>query len=374
MKGVYRLVINICKLLPIKKKKIFLMSYYGSQYGCNPKYLSEYIVKNHPDWKVVWAFINPESHCIEGVLKVRYLSLSYFYELYTSRVFVTNYRMTSLYRKRKGQLYVQTWHSSLRLKMIEGDAEDTIPSHYVEMAKKDSMQTDILLSGCDFSTRIFKRAFWFDGEIAPTGTPREDLMFLNDDVLRQSIRDSLGVGTGVRIVLYAPTFRKDNTLKYYDLDFRQLIYALEDHYGGKWKVLLRLHPHLRDFSKELLGDNPDIIDATDYDDIQELLYVSDMVISDYSSLIFDYVLTQKPCLLYVPDLEEYTNTDRKLYFDINQLPFLVFKDQTGLFHGIQSFDSISYKDRIRSFLNGIGSYETGHECENVMKMILDKIQ
>ena len=369
---IYHLIITLCHILPIKKKKIFLMSYYGSQYGCNPKYLSEYIVKHHPEWEVVWGFTKPQDHNITGIKKVRYLSLRYFYELCTSQVFVTNYRMTELYRKRKGQLYIQTWHSSLRLKMIEGDAEQTLPPHYVQMAKRDSRQTDILLSGCSFSTEIFKRAFWYNGEIAPTGTPREDLMFANDEKLKQSIRKKLGLDHDERLLLYAPTFRKDNSLRYYDINFKQLLSALESR-GSQWKVLLRLHPHLREYSQQLVGNDPDIIDTTAFDDIQELLYVADMVISDYSSLIFDFALTRRPCLLYVPDLEEYTSKDRQLYFDINQLPFPICKSNRELQQVINSFDQAKYQTEVNAFLAGIGSYETGHSCENVMKLINNKI-
>ena len=119
----------------MRRKKILFMSYYGSQYGCSPKYLSQYMVASCLGWDIVWVFTNPEKYEIDGVRKVRYLSLRYFYELCTAQVIVTNYRMTKLFRKRKNQLYIQTWHSSLRLKAIEQDAESTLPPHYVEMAR-----------------------------------------------------------------------------------------------------------------------------------------------------------------------------------------------------------------------------------------------
>ena len=144
----YTLLIRVLSLLPITRKKVMFMSYYGSQYGCNPKYLSEYITKNHKDWKVIWAFTEPLKYHIPGILKVRYLSFRYFYELCTCQVLITNYRMTKWFIKRKNQTYIQTWHSSLRLKMIEKDAEASLSPHYVEMAQKDSLQINCLLSGC----------------------------------------------------------------------------------------------------------------------------------------------------------------------------------------------------------------------------------
>lgn len=369
----YKLLFLLFYRFPIKRKKIFFLSYYGTQYGCNPKYLSEYIIANCKEWDVVWGFTEPNRHHIDGIRKVKYLSPRYFLELCTSQVFVTNYRMTNHYRKRKGQLYIQTWHSSLRLKMIEGDAEKTLPSHYVEMAKKDSLQTDVLLSGCQFSTEVFKRAFWYQGPIIQTGTPREDLMFSKNETKRKNILYKLGVETNKFIVLYAPTFRKDNSLTCYNIDFKRLQNSLSEKFGGEWKILLRLHPHLKKYSNKLLQNTQNILDVTGYDDIQELLYVSDVVVSDYSSLIFDFALTSRPCFLYASDLDSYIKNDRELYFKIQDLPFPISKDNDTLNMQIINFDKIQYEQKVTSFLQGIGSFETGHACENVVKYIRERL-
>jgi len=369
---IYQFLIIFFSIFPIKKKKIFFLSYYGSQYGCNPKYLSEYMAKKCKDWTIVWGFVDPSIHQVPGIKKVKYLSLRYFYELCTSRVFVTNYRMTEHYRKRKGQLYVQTWHSSLRLKKIEGDIEYNLPAHYVEMAKRDSCQTDALLSGCRFSTEIFRRAFWYSGPIIPTGTPRVDLLYSSDTTRRRSVLRKLGLTSDERIVMYAPTFRKDNSLECYNIDYRRLVASLADRFGGKWQVLLRLHPHLQNYSKQLVDKDCFIYDVTGYDDIQELLFVSDCVISDYSSLIFDYSLTERPCFLYASDLKEYTSKDRALYFNILELPFPLSTNNDELNRLIQVYDESIYKQKLQSFHQIIGSYETGHACQKVVDYIIEK--
>ena len=188
-------IIRIFNCFPIKNNKIFLYSYYGSQYGCSPKYISEYIVNNHSDkYDIVWAFNDVESKKdIKGIRKVRVMSLKYFYELCTSKVIITNFRTTEIFKKRKEQYYIQTCHSSLMLKQIEKDTEDTLPPHYVQMAKEDSKKLDLLLSGCKFSTDIFKRAFWYDGEIFEYGTPRNDILFKNQSDLKNRIKDKLNV-------------------------------------------------------------------------------------------------------------------------------------------------------------------------------------
>ena len=359
-------------LLPIQKKKFFFLSYYGSQYGCNPKYLSEYLTKNCQGWAVVWGFTQPEKYEIDGIRKVRYLSWRYFYELCTSQVLITNYRMTKNYRKRKGQLYVQTWHSSLRLKMIEGDTVQTLEPNYVEMAKRDSAQIDILLSGCKYSTEIFRRAFWYSGPIIPTGTPRVDLLYSNDINKRELILKKLGLTSDSHVVLYAPTFRKDNSLECYNIEYSRLISSLSERFGGKWQVLLRLHPHLQNYSKQLVDKDIFINDVTSYDDIQELLYISDCVISDYSSLVFDYSLTKRPCFLYASDLKEYTSKDRSLYFNIHELPFPLSTNNDELNSLIIAYDENIYKQKLHLFHQSIGSFETGHACQNVVNYLREK--
>src|SRR5690625_2916902 len=208
----------------IKSNKIFLYSYYGSQYGCNPKYITEYILENYPPhtFDIVWAFNHAQSkNEMENVRWVKNMSLKYFYELCTSKVIITNYRTTDLFVKRQDQYYIQTWHSSLRLKQIEKDAENTLPAHYVAMAKQDSLKCDLLLSGCQYSTDIFKRSFWYTGEIFEHGTPRNDLFFGENVKKQELILNQLSISLDTRILLYAPTFRSENNINAYNMDYEK---------------------------------------------------------------------------------------------------------------------------------------------------------
>ena len=359
----------IFRILPISKHKILFLCYYGSQYGCNPKYLSEYIVKTHPEWHVVWAFTEPERHSVKGVRKVRYMSLRYFYELCTSHVVITNYRMLDHFKKREGQKYIQTWHSSLRLKMIEKDVESTLKPNYIAMALNDSKNIDILLSGCQKSTEIFEHCFWYDGEIMPSGTPRNDLFFdANAKGLISAVKNSLGIKEEEKVLLYAPTFRKDEGLQYYNVQYDLLQEKLQQKYGGHWKILVRLHPHLLNHSAELLGQSP-VIDVTRYDDIQELLLISDMLLTDYSSLMFDFAPSLRPCLLYTPDLESYQRQDRQLYFQIEELPFPICRTNEEIMHMIDTLNEKDYQQHISSFMQEVGSFEDGQASERVVKRI-----
>lgn len=366
---IYCLIQSFFSLLPLCKNKIFFLSYYGKQYGCSPKYLSEYIVKNYPEWKVVWAFTEPEKYSITGIVKVRYLSINFFYELCRSRVLVTNYRMTADYRKRHGQYYVMTWHSSLRLKKIEGDTESTLPVNYVKMAKADSKKIDVLLSGCYFSDQIFKRAFWYDGPILKTGTPRTDIFYAKDkDFIITTIKKRMGINESLGIILYAPTFRKGDNLDSYNLDFDSLINNISANTRKEWIVLGRLHPHLSNYSTTILQGSH-VIDVTGYDDIQELLLISDILITDYSSLMFDFAETRRPCFLYAPDIEDYQKNDRSLYFQLEALPFPVSQTQDELSKQIQNLDIVNYAKAINNFMKTVGSYEDGNASKRVTEYI-----
>lgn len=364
-------VIYVFNCFPIKRNKLFLFSYYGSQYGCNPKHITEYILKNCPKGKydLVWAFndLKSKEH-LTGFRKVRTMSLRYFWELCTAKIVITNFRTTDLFIKRKNQYYIQTWHSSLRLKQIEKDAEELLPRHYVRMARHDSRKCDLLLSGCKYSTDIFKRCFWYNGPIFEHGTPRNDLFFRNDPELRKKIIDQLNLTPDHKIVLYAPTFRNNGDLDIYKLNYAEITGKLQSKFGGDWVALVKLHPHLLAKSGQLVfGDK--VIDVTSYDDIQELLSISDVLISDYSSVIFDFSLTRRPCFLYVPDIEDYVKKERQLYFDINHLPFVSSRSNEELLKAIDNYDHRHYHISLTDFLNSIESFEQGMASASLVSYI-----
>lgn len=349
--------------LPIKRNRILFINYYGKSYGCNPKYISEYLVDKYGDKvEICWAFTDVKKNKSLPFRKVAYASLNYFYVLATSKIICTNYRMTSDFKKRDGQIYFQTWHSSLRLKMIEADTIETLPKHYVEMAKQDSAQTDYVVAGCEKSAYTFANSFWFDGEILRVGTPRNDLLINNSSERRSLILAKLGVNKSERVVLYAPTFREDKQLHYYDIDFDDVRSILSQRFGGEWCVVKRLHPHLSGINAGIGGN---IIDATNYDDIQDLLLAADILITDYSSLMFDFALTHRPVFLYAKDLKSYCEKERKLYFNITDLPFPLAENNAALENCIMTFSFEKYTQALSRFNNMVGSYEHGNASEQI---------
>lgn len=364
---IIEIIYAIFRLLPIKKDTVLIFSYYGEQYSGSPKYIGKYLQKNS-NLKIVWAFVNNNGHKnVEGK-KVRYGHLNYYRYLATAGTVITNYRMTDEFKKRSEQKYIQTWHSSLRLKMIEKDAETTLPPDYVKMAKNDSKQIDYLLAGSQKSREIFEHSFWFNGKIVNSGTPQCDILFEDRQSAAKKVFEYYNIPQDCHIVMYAPTFRKNHDMSVYDLDAEAVLKALKSKFGGEWYLLMRLHPHLIN-SAGYFKYTDKIIKATDYDDVQELLCATDVLITDYSAIMFDFVLTKRPCFLYTPDLENYIKNDRKLYFDIEQLPFDSFKEKKEIVEGIIDFSIEEYIKKVDKFMKEIGSFDDGKACERVYDLL-----
>lgn len=352
-----------CRTLPIRSNKILLWADDFKSFGCSPKYIAKYLADNYPEkFDVVWV-LERDRELPEGfpdnIRIVRYFSMQYLKEIATAKVIVCNSRTGKyhFFKKRKGQYYIQTWHSSLRLKKIEGDAI-TLSEEYTKFAKADSEKIDLLLSGCAFSTDVFKRAFWYDGEILKKGTPRCDGFFGDNSAAREKVYRYYDIDNSKKLALYAPTFRKDKSVSIHGMDFNILSSAL----GDDWVIGCRLHPNLN-------AEIPDgtAIPMSRYPDMQELLQSCDLLITDYSSSMFDMVVAGKKCVLYVPDLEKYMANERGLYFDIEQLPFPKATNMDELCRCLYTWDG--YEDACKQFNKQIGSYENGNAAKAVAERI-----
>ncbi len=353
------------RMMPIQQNKIILWSDSFKTFGCSPKYIALYLAEHFPGkYDLVWVLDRnkpiPEGFP-ESIRIVRYFSMEYLKEIATAKVVVCNHRTSDyhFFRKRKGQFYIQTWHSSLRLKKIEGDVPD-LPDSYVTAAKEDSQKIDLLLSGCGFSSDIFRKAFWYNGEILEKGTPRCDGFFQSADAIRAKVFAFFGISVGQKLALYAPTFRNDKKPSLYGFSPEQLQTAL----GADWVIGCRLHPGL--------NGNVDMgtaLNMTKYPDMQELLIACDLLITDYSSSMFDMAIAKKSCALYVPDLDAYQAKERGLYFDIQSLPFPKAKTMDELCQLVQNRDSEAYKNNLQHFCAQINSFEKGNAAEAVAQRL-----
>lgn len=367
----HKILINLYCFKKIQKNKIIFWSDSFKSYGCNPKYLCEYLLSNYKDvYDIVWVFdatLPMPNNLPQGIRIVKYFSLEYLKELHTAKYVVCNARTGKghMWHKRKGQIYIQTWHSSLRLKTIEKDAINSLPEGYIKNAIADSSRIDYIISGCEFSSNIFKNSFWYDGKILECGTPRIDYLMKFKE--REEVLQKIGLDNNYKYILYSPTFR-DNENFNYNLDFKSIIKCCEKKFGGKWKVLYRLHPNLI-FKITEYDLSEECINVCSYPDMQELVAVADLMITDYSSCMFDFMYIKKPCILYMPDFDDYVKSERKLYFDIKSLPFIRAFNENEIVNEIENYSRDVYENSINSFMEKIGSFEKGNSCEQIAKEI-----
>ena len=229
---------------------------------------------------------------------------------------------------------------------------------YVIAAKKDSAMCDLFLSNSVFLTEVYRRAFWYQGEVLECGFPRNDMLFVPDREAENKVRGALGLAEGKRLALYAPTFRRDQGLSVYDLDYRRLTEALGKRFGGEWLVLAKLHPNIAAKAGELNLDRRWVVNASGYADIQDLYLACGALVTDYSSVMFDYMNTGKPCFLYVNDVESYRG-DRNFYFDLDSLPFVRSEDNDELERAVLEYEEERQRERTAAFCREWGIKEDG---------------
>ena len=361
---------------PVKKGRVVCSAYFFKQYACNPRYLTEYLFENHPEFEIYWMFGKhiDVSSVDKRVKCIRRYSLKQIYAINTAEFVISNNRIDP-YRiywcKRKDQKYMMLWHGGVALKKIEKDAEDKLSYKYLQEAKYDSKACDLMISGCDFQTELLQQKFWYDGEILEKGIPRNDIFFKTElhGKMKEAISRQYNIPEGNAIVLYAPTFRKNRKIDPYRIDWNKVIPVLKERFDGKdVTVLLRLHPNIIGVNVAPLLNNPAVIDVTLYHDMQELLCISDMLITDYSSSMFDFTMQMRPCLLYAVDIDEY---DRGYYFDLKELPYPVATDEEMLIKNIREFDRDKYIADLKHFFDDtVGLFEDGNASKALTEWML----
>lgn len=358
------------RIFPIKKNKIVISNYLGQGYGDNAKYIVEEISKHKEKYDIVWLLKDVNNYVPQYVRKVNYSSIKAIYEQVTAKIWIDNRRKPNYVRKRKNQYYIMTWHGGLGLKRVEGDAENSLSSRYISAAKNDSKMANLLLSNSKFTDVQYKRAFWYQGEVARFGLPREDILFDNSKLDINKVKDQLGVSADIKIALYAPTFRNADIETYvdlYSLKWDTILEKLKEKFGGEWVGAIRLHPNISSYANKL-NIPKNVVNASYYPDMQELLVASDCLITDYSSSMFDYGIMKKPVFLIAKDVDEYVK-DRNFYFDIESLPFIYTTTEKALLCAIENFDSTVYISEIDAFYKKVGLIPAGNASEGVAKII-----
>lgn len=365
-------------LLPIDNNKIVFCNFKGGGFGCNSKYIAEKIIEKHLPYKLVWL-VNKRSNYIntdnmpDCIKIVDFKSPKALYELATAKIWIDNQR--KLYHIRKGlqkrdnQYYIQTWHGSLGIKKVGMDSKLTeVINDWVPFGIEDAQMIDYLISNSKFETDIYKKNFWGHGEILELGHPRNDIFFKNTEHIKEKLYKELEIDKDKKILLYVPSFRDDYKLYCYGLEYTELLETVKEKFGGDWVILVRMHPNLLKYSQQLIPMKDFIINVSEYPDIQELLVSADIAITDYSSCIFDFILSKKPAFIYATDQKDF-DTNRGLYYPLSETPFPIAENNEELRQNIKDFDINSYQRKVQQFLNDKGCIEKGNASENVVSLI-----
>ncbi len=376
---------KICDSQIVQDNKVLFMNYLGKSFGCNPKYIALEILKRKLPLDLVWVGKDIDDEFKKnfppGIRFVEYKSRDCLKEMASAKFWITNYHFVKLFSmgvsKKENQCYIQTWHGSLGIKKIEKDVKLlTEDSDWAKFAKYNSKCVDYWISNSKFETEVYKNAFWNAHNIKEFGHPRNDVFFKSEEEkieIRKKVFTQLNIPLDKKVLLYVPSFRDNDDISCFKLDYVKVLEACKKKFGGDWVCVARFHPRVKKFKKRMFGygikDSSNIvINGTNYSDIQELLLSSDIAITDYSSCIFDFILSKKPGFIFATDIEKF-NSSRGFYYPIEQTPFTVSKNNEELVKNILNFEIEKYKKEADAFLEEKGCIEDGNASNRVVDLV-----
>lgn len=372
-------------LLPIKKNRVFFDSFAGKQISCNPLYICRELKARFSETlEYVWVCSNtpPEEMRKCNARFVKPKSLRHILSLVTSKALVSNSGFSTFVPYRKGQLLVNTWHGGGAYKRSGWAAKFITDAQKKALVQKGQMLSKnaakrLYVSSCKRFSEDFLKANGMaddDNSILKTGMPRNDIFFDKDECknVRLHTRKKLNVSDGQFFVLYAPTYRGNSdfenvTSSAYAPNMQALKKAIAEKFSLEAIVAVRAHQ----FLSETNASDFDL-DVSQYPDMQELLCAADMLITDYSSSIWDFSFTYKPCILFAPDIEEYQR-ERGFYTDPYSWGFPIAKSDDELAKAIMEFDEAKFRAAMQKHHSDLGSYESGAAARQVADIIAEHL-
>jgi len=366
-----RIISKVFYLFQINNNKILFMSYNGRQYACNPKYIFEYIYNQYSNKYIYVYCINDKNifpNTFSNIIIIKFKSIRYIYHLMTSKFIFVNSGLPSYLSLRKEQVVVETWHGGGAYKRtgIKINKNKNIKQASLILKLAEKNMTYFISSSKYFSVIMSESRLFKIEKALPIGMPRNDIFFSSYDYIIYKVRKYYNIPENYNILLYAPTFREsfENAVCFADLDVSKTLMALIKRFQKQFVCLFRKHHLITD---DVFYKN--IIDVSLYPDMQELLCATDVLITDYSSSIWDFSLMYKPCFLYAPDLDNY-KIERDFYIPIEKWPFPLACSITELENNILTFDEEDYNKKIKSHHAELGSYENGNATNSLLDVIL----
>jgi CDP-glycerol glycerophosphotransferase len=367
----YRLVL---RRLPLRPRTVFFESHLGKQFSDNPRYLYEAMVSKGLPYRYVWAYRNGPSRFPDQAVRVRRDSWRYYYEIARAGFLVDNQGLPPVVVRRRGQRYVQTWHGTPFKHMGFDEPRLARAPEKVKASHQSGVDRwDDFVVTSTWSENVFREAFRLKARPLRTGYPRNDRLVRGESEERHdALRQQLDLPTDRKILLYAPTFRRypkalttGNPKNTPRLDFA----AFDEALGDEWFVVVRAHYLDRiTVGRRFLNVARNM---SGYDDVTDLMVVADALLTDYSSVMFDFALTGKPMAFYTSDYELYTFM-RGSYFELaDEAPGPKVDNTAEILDWLGSLDEsqAKFRERYQAFRARYGEFEDGTAAEAIIREV-----
>ncbi|MEV2243536.1 CDP-glycerol glycerophosphotransferase family protein [Streptomyces sp. NPDC049970] len=359
------------------REAVLYSSFDGRQFSDSPRAVHEELARRDTGVEHLWVVRDQQAAVPAGVRAVALHSAEWYEALARSRWIVTNTQLPEWFERADGQFVVQTWHGT-PLKRIGRDLAGTAcaDTAYMESLPRRAAQWSVLVSPNRFSTPVLRRAFGHTGEVLECGYPRNDLLFAPDRAkVAAQVRQSLGVPDGRRVVLYAPTWREDLPKRsgLYGLDLQLDLERAREALGDDVVLLVRRH-YLVGGS---IPESDFVRDVSRHPDVAELMLISDALVTDYSSLMFDFAQTGRPMLFHTYDLEHYRDTLRGFCFDFeNQAPGPLITGSAGVVEALRDPDAATagHREAYARFRESFCDLDDGTASARVVDRMLKGAQ
>ena len=341
-----------------KEKTILFVSYMGKNYNDSPKSIYKAMLADpvFKDYTFIWAFNDPDEYMLEKNTKsVKMDSFKYLITALSAEYWITNVNIErGLHFKKNYTKSVNTWHG-IPLKKVGNDVKGRNDF--------DFSNTNVFSYSGEYEHDIYKKAFkLLDNNLYKIGMPRNDLIIENDPEIKKQVRNKYNI-KDKKIILYAPTWRDDpNDLELMDLE------KWEEELADDYVLLIKAHGLSEQFN---IKTNDFIMDVSDYEETSELIVAADILITDYSSIMFDFALLSKPIFVYVPDYEKYLK-ERGLYFDLFETELSIFQESTDLLGYIKEFDEAKEQEKTKKFSKKYNEVQTPDSTEKIISLIKEE--
>lgn len=381
VRKMYKYTFNIAGLLP-KKDIIIFESFHGKQYSDSPRAIYEYMKSKGTKYDLIWAADRRHVDRFEKAGNVKYikrLSLRWLLSMARAKYWIVNARLPLWIPKPKGTVYVQTWHGT-PLKKLGADIEEvhmpgTNTDRYKANFLKEASKWDYLVSPNAYSSEIFKRAFGFHKTMIESGYPRNDFIVNHQDDkgLIDAIKEKCHLPKDKKVILYAPTWRDNQyySVGRYKANLQMDFEKMRKELGKDYIIALRLH-YLVSEHLDLTGFEDFVFDLSHYEDIRDLYLIADLLITDYSSVFFDYANLKRPMIFFVYDIERYRDSLRGFYFDLEEkAPGPLVKTTDELIAEIKAIDRNGFisSENIEDFYKRFCYLEDGRASERVVNEV-----